>query len=250
MSIFINGNPASGLPASYPSDRVTYDNTSSGLTSDDVQGAIDELASGGSGGHTIENPSGTDMTQRTNLQFVDAHLTDDNVNDRTEVENIKDITSADYANATEDGFYNVTDESDEELTAADIAYDSNDSIKEKIDEIIAGIVLATVTADGVKTYADIIDELVTASTILKLTYNSCISDSDGGLIYRVNAHNTTMAIFTYVKVSPVAIESYTCSAALGNGTAFRYGKAASGSTTINDYSGSKPTNGTVFVLYK
>lgn len=87
------------------------------------------------GGHTIENPSGTDMTQRANLQFVDAHLTDDSVNDRTEIENIKDITSADYASATEDGFYNVTDESDEELTAADIAYDSNDSIKEKIDEL-------------------------------------------------------------------------------------------------------------------
>lgn len=86
-------------------------------------------------GHTIENPSGTDMTQRTNLQFADAHLTDDSVNDRTEVENIKDITSADYASATEDGFYNVTDELDEELTAADIPYDSNDSIKEKIDEV-------------------------------------------------------------------------------------------------------------------
>ena len=87
------------------------------------------------GGHTIENPAGTDMTQRANLQFADAHLTDDSVNDRTEVENIKDITSADYANATEDGFYNVTDESDEELTAADIPYDSNDSIGEKIDEL-------------------------------------------------------------------------------------------------------------------
>lgn len=89
------------------------------------------------GGHTIENPSGTDLTQRTNLQFADAHLTDDSVNDRTEIENIKDITSADYASATEDGFYNVTDESDEELTAADIAYDSDYSIKERIDEISA-----------------------------------------------------------------------------------------------------------------
>ena len=95
------------------------------------------------GGHVIEEQDGTDMTQRANLQFVDAHLTDDSVNDRTEVENILDITSADYALATEDGFYNVTDESDEELTAADIAYDSNDSIKEKIDKV------ATVANEGI-----------------------------------------------------------------------------------------------------
>ena len=38
------------MPPTYPSEDVTYDNTSSGLTGDTVQEAIDELAQGQSGG--------------------------------------------------------------------------------------------------------------------------------------------------------------------------------------------------------
>ena len=40
---------------------------------------------GGSGGHTIEDSSGTAMTQRAGLQFVGATVTDDSVDDRTVV---------------------------------------------------------------------------------------------------------------------------------------------------------------------
>ena len=40
---------------------------------------------GGTGGHTIEDGSGTDMTARTNLQFVGASVTDDSSNNRTVV---------------------------------------------------------------------------------------------------------------------------------------------------------------------
>lgn len=44
----------------------------------------DEMGSGGgSGGHTILNPAGTAMTQRTNLQFRRSTVTDDATNDRT-----------------------------------------------------------------------------------------------------------------------------------------------------------------------
>ena len=39
--------------------------------------------SGGSGGHTIINSAGTNMTQRTGLQFVGADVTDDSANDKT-----------------------------------------------------------------------------------------------------------------------------------------------------------------------
>ncbi len=46
------------------------------------------------GGHVIEEQDGTDMTQRANLQFVDAHLTDDGGNDRTKVEIAKEVTEA------------------------------------------------------------------------------------------------------------------------------------------------------------
>jgi hypothetical protein len=33
-----------------PADEITYDNTASGLTADNVQDAIDEVAAGGSAG--------------------------------------------------------------------------------------------------------------------------------------------------------------------------------------------------------
>ena len=48
-----------------------------------VNELIDES---GGGGHVIENNSGTEMTQRTNLQFKNVtDVSDDSVNDRTVV---------------------------------------------------------------------------------------------------------------------------------------------------------------------
>lgn len=53
----------------------------------DINGTTTDVyaPSGGSGGHTIEDSSGTAMTQRTGLQFVGATVTDDSANDRTVV---------------------------------------------------------------------------------------------------------------------------------------------------------------------
>jgi len=136
MSIYINGDPASGLPASYPSDRVTYDNTSSGLTSDDVQGAIDELASGG--GHVIQNAAGTDMTQRTDLQFVGVYTEDDSMNDRTKVNVVRTMTKAemDSLSAAEKvGFIRTSDEADNpyvDIDASDVTYGSG-TVKDALD---------------------------------------------------------------------------------------------------------------------
>ncbi len=156
------------------------------------------------GGHVIEEQDGTDMTQRANLQFVDAHLTDDSVNDRTEVENIKDITAADYASATEDGFYNVTDESDEELTAADIAYDSNDSIKEKINDLDAAVKRGSVsvTADGVETFATLIGRLYTSCEYGKVNTNSSIDYNSSGDVshFTVSKYSTTRSYFSHIDI--------------------------------------------------
>jgi len=44
-----------------------------------------DVGGGGTGGHTIEDSSGVDMTARANLQFVGATVTDDSTNDRTVV---------------------------------------------------------------------------------------------------------------------------------------------------------------------
>jgi hypothetical protein len=91
-----------------------YSNTTSGLASTTVQGAIDELAdgAGGGGGHVIENQSGSTMTQRANLQFLDATPVDDSTNDATQVEVVKVITKSQLDSAP-DGIYRISDEDDE-----------------------------------------------------------------------------------------------------------------------------------------
>lgn len=59
--------------------------------------AIEQAIAGGSGsgGHTIVNASGTDMTQRAKMQFVDAEVTDDAANDVTKIS----TTPASYPSA-------------------------------------------------------------------------------------------------------------------------------------------------------
>ena len=179
--------PGGGGGAS-SADDVTYDNTTSGLTADNVQEAIDELAqggggstvevtqiqttgtkiatitvdsvgtdlyapngggsasalddltdvaissptnnqaliydsansqwvngtvSGGSGGHTIVDDSGTALTQRTNLQFKGAYSDDNSTDDTTEVNVIREMTKADFnqlSNAEKQGLIYVNDE--------------------------------------------------------------------------------------------------------------------------------------------
>lgn len=108
---------------------------------------------GSGSGHIIENPAGTDMTQRANMQFVDSHLTDDSTNDRTKIETIKSVTSAQFAQATEDGLYNITDGSASAILAEDVGYDNTSSgltatdVQDAIDE------LATEKADSSTTLA-------------------------------------------------------------------------------------------------
>lgn len=59
------GPPGPGGSSGAPATDITYDNTTSGLTADDVQAAIDELAAAPGGGGT---PGGSD----TQIQYNDA----------------------------------------------------------------------------------------------------------------------------------------------------------------------------------
>lgn len=107
-----------------------YNNIASGLTATNVQDAIDELADGGGtgGGHVIENQTGTAMTQRANMQFLDASLTDDSTNDVTQIEVVKQVASAAAIASLPDGIYQ-TPEEDEYLepVAADVTYNNTTS---------------------------------------------------------------------------------------------------------------------------
>lgn len=99
--------------------------------------------SGGAGGHIIENPAGTEMTQRTNLQFLDANVTDDSTNDKTKVENVKVIQSENELTNAPDGIYmgNYDDPTQHVAEANAIDYDNTDSgldadnVQDAVDEV-------------------------------------------------------------------------------------------------------------------
>ena len=95
--------------------------------------------SSGSGGHTIKNDNGTDLTQRDNLQFKGVYSEDDSTNGITKVDICRTMTKAQMEALSGEslkGFINTSDEPDSlPLTAEWVAYDDNTSVKDKIDEI-------------------------------------------------------------------------------------------------------------------
>ena len=98
---------------------------------------------GGTGdGHVIEKSDGTDMTQRANLQFVDATLTDDSTNDRTVVENVHVIDDEDELDDLPDGIYIGDYDDTTPIDASVIAYDNTtsgltaDNVQDAIDELV------------------------------------------------------------------------------------------------------------------
>jgi len=86
---------------------------------------------GGSGGHTIENTSGTDLPQEDNLQFVGVYTRDDSGNDRTKVNIVREMTKAQMtalSSAEAEGFIHTTDEDDiyAAIDAEDVKYGGSD----------------------------------------------------------------------------------------------------------------------------
>lgn len=94
-----------------------------------IEGTIYKIA----GGHELVNSSGSTMTQRSKMEFLDTHLTDDSVNNTTKVEVVKEVTTAQFANETERGLYRITDKPDSVINAEQVAYDSDNSVKDMID---------------------------------------------------------------------------------------------------------------------
>lgn len=67
---------------------------------------------GGAGGHTIVDDAGTDLAQRTNLQFKGAYSEDNATDDTTEVNVVREMTKAEFDLLSADektGFINITD---------------------------------------------------------------------------------------------------------------------------------------------
>lgn len=95
-----------------------------------------------SGGHTIKNSTGTAMTQRSNLQFVDLTVSDDSINDVTKVENIHVIQSESELDNLPDGLYMLDDDEGTVIDGNLVGYDNTDSeldaenVQDAIDEVV------------------------------------------------------------------------------------------------------------------
>ena len=98
--------------------------------------AIEQAIAGGSGsgGHTIVNASGTDMTQRAKMQFVDAGVTDDSANDKTKVEIVQTISAESDLTSAPDGVYQGTwDESVSDVLTADMVGYGSGTVEDALD---------------------------------------------------------------------------------------------------------------------
>ena len=110
------------------------------------------------------------MTKRGVLWFKDAHVTDDAGNTSTDVELIKDVTSAQFtALATDgstEGAYNITDENGIPVDASMIGYDNTQSglsannPQDAIDEVNAKIT---------KEYTEIMSKTATGTYTADIT---------------------------------------------------------------------------------
>lgn len=101
--------------------------------------AIEQAIAGGSGsgGHTIVNASGTDMTQRAKMQFVDAGVTDDSANDKTKVEIVQTISAESDLTSAPDGVYQGTwDESVSDVLTADMVGYGSGTVEDALDKVM------------------------------------------------------------------------------------------------------------------
>ena len=105
-----------------------------------INGAWCEIQTGGggAGGHTIVDNAGTDLAQRTNLQFLGAYSEDNSTDDTTEVNVVRSMTKAEFNQLSADekvGFINITDE-EGQITADNLPISSSDptNTKEYIDD--------------------------------------------------------------------------------------------------------------------
>lgn len=177
----------------------------------------------GGGGHVILDQNGNALDQEPNMQFVDAHTSDDSTNSTTKIENIKPVTRAQFEVATEDGFYEITDEDDATMEEA-----SADCVE--------------VTADGVKTYENLLNELYALIDSTKLSLSSYIKIGNNSFRYSRVYNNGYSFVLCYGDTVNEVIDHF-----LVKSTNSLYTEWLNG--TITQYQSNTPTSGTKITLY-
>ena len=182
----------------------------------------------GGGGHVILDQNGNALDQELNMQFVDAHTSDDSVNTKTVIENIKSATEADFRTATEDGLYDV------DVEGAEIGEISEDYVE--------------VTGDGVKTYATLLNELYAQIDFEKITPNSYIRGLQD--IFFLRRITSNLLIFSGFRISATNGYYESINLESNNSTIYlsTYTKS-SGNWTIDNETNSIVSSGIKLTLY-
>lgn len=194
-------------------------------------GTYFQLIGTSGGGHIIYTQEGSNMPQESGLQFADAFLTDDLINGRTVVENVKEVDPADYASTTDEGII-VTDDGDDALIGAV----SDDCVE--------------VTADGEKNYGQLLYEIYTDAKFdaTKLNSNSYIVITSSYYNYTNIFRFKQIGGGKYRFVLPILVEgqssSETISLVLGSTCSY-----VTYDTTYHDYTNIKPNSSDTITLY-
>lgn len=152
---------------------VEENNKSYTLVGSDPTVSSNWTEDGSGGGHVIKNQTGTDMNQRSNLQFVDMTLSDDAINDITKVENIHVIQSESELDDLPDGLYMLDDDEGTVIDGNEVGYDNTDSglrsrnIQDAIDELAQGGY-----AHHYSTTEQVVGTWIDGKTIYERTYNN------------------------------------------------------------------------------
>ena len=171
-----------------------------------------------SGGHEIENQSGTTLTQRDSMQFTGAYSHDDSINEVTKIDIVREMTASQkdsLSNGDSEGFQWTTDENDDlPLTADWIDYDDNSTLKDKIDTIeteIDGIVYvryATIEPTTNETWASLLGRMRDANSTLggKLQFAriSLLVDNQAGMLFQCNRVYSSAMVTIWTALRPTS----------------------------------------------
>ena len=116
-------------------DTVEASNLLEGETAHDRSGT--PVTGTAKQGHIVQNSSGTDMTQRSKLQFADAEVSDDSTNGKTVVTVVREMTRAQFnalSQAERYGIIRITDDGNRLIDASEVTY-NNETVKSKLDSL-------------------------------------------------------------------------------------------------------------------
>lgn len=159
------------------------------------------MGGAGTGGHIIENNAGTDMTERTNLQFGGVYVSDDETNDRTKVNVTRNMSKNDFDQLTTAEKLGVivtsNDPNDYIPFSADmVEYDNTNSgmtatdVQDAIDELNSDMVAKDITSS--------VTQNVVQDTLKVLKYK--------GFIMIIGSYSATLNNATKILTLPNSIE--------------------------------------------